>query len=596
MAKKAVALLLFGLFLSIPGTAFAQQTPTIEVVSQDWKVENDSTWNLTFATSTVDPDVEVDITIFAIQEGNRVPLHRFNQVPIDPEEPQTTWQLDIRSLNSSEPTRTLIPEAGNYIVGLDLRDAESVVASTETVLTVTPNGEPQNPTLALIAEGDQLESTLALLESTGSGAIVGLDITAVQQILSDESLRERANLALQDSTAFSFVKTEANVSSLTTSDLLDEFLALISDSNQSLSDSGINVLPSMTLLPSEVGLNTYQALAEAGIDRVVIEQLEDNSAFALEANPAVQIYPLQTDAQLIQGDLSLTSRAAAKLTAESLIIPLDLRDFDNVDVAAALVADFSGTALDNASALPSRDATETAELIIENSDEIATALQLALSFGSQGNNSTPIGLGYRQRLFELINDDISEPDLASLTAEITADLAQVEILSGQQLNVASTEAELPITIINNSNSTRLLTLIADSEKATIESATRQITVQPGTNLENIRVEFRSLGSTDLEISLVTPDQQVVVSNQSLPVRSTAFPFMGVGLSAVALLSLLVWWAWTAKRGKKAKSEATQNVVSLEDSERPYNGSDQGGSKADGADIDNRTGPSPSQPV
>lgn len=597
MAKKLVALLLFGLIISIPGTAAAQQRSSIEVLSQDWHVPNDGTWNLTFATDAPEEVVSANITVFAIEGGSRIPIHRFDEIPVEVESNQTDWQLDIRSLSSSETDSTLIPGPGTYIIGIELTNSETTIAATETVLNVTTNDATPDPTLALITDSEGLAMTFDLLERTNGGALVALDIAAIELLLENADLRSRAVSALENSTAFSYASTNANISKVNASELLDELIVLVENGNEQLSEIGIAVLPSFTLIEQEPDLQTYQAFSASGINQFVLTDSSVSEAYRPNDVLDTQVHPIVSAEPIIQGPSSAVSEAAVKLATLAPVVPLDLRSQVDLGAAEALLEDFAGTSLANNEILSTRDLPTSNQITsYSNSTELAMAFQLARSFASQGNDTIAIGLGYQRQIIELLDEDIAEPELASLTAEITTDLAQVEILSGQQINVASTEAELPVTIVNNSDTTRQLTLNADSEKATIAESSRQITVEPGTNLENIRVEFRSLGSTDLDISLTTLDSRVTVSSESLPVRSTAFPGMGVGLSALALASLLAWWGWTVRRNRDSSSIAEPRIVSLEDQEPPYNGIDLGGGKIDGRDIDNRTGTRPSHPL
>ena len=68
----------------------------------------------------------------------------------------------------------------------------------------------------------------------------------------------------------------------------------------------------------------------------------------------------------------------------------------------------------------------------------------------------------------------------------------------------------------------------------------------------VRIQARSVTSGDrlpVEVTLTTPDGQLVIARAALTVHSTSISIVGIALTALAALVLLVWWARTWRKGR-----------------------------------------------
>ena len=69
----------------------------------------------------------------------------------------------------------------------------------------------------------------------------------------------------------------------------------------------------------------------------------------------------------------------------------------------------------------------------------------------------------------------------------------------------------------------------------------------------VRIQARSVTSGDrlpVEVTLTTPDGQLVIARSALTVRSTSISIVGIALTVLAALVLLVWWVRTWRKGRK----------------------------------------------
>ena len=385
MAKRLITIIIVSLFLVIPSQVNAQQSVNVEVVNQDWYVTNNGDWNLQFSTDGINQASAADITIFAIEDGGRVPLHRFNEIEFNPSLSQHDWELNIRSLSSEENERTLIPATGRYIVGIDIRNQDSVLASTETVMNVTANDFVPEPTLVLLVGEDELASALDLIESTEAKVIVGFEAAAVNQLINNEQLLTAAVPALAESTTFSFISTSADISSIQISELLDEVAQLVGDSNRLLEAAGLTTNPSLTLFRTEPNEPTLESLAELGFNSILVSDGLQNDGYRFANNPEVALYQAGNTSEPLPDSISATSQAAATLSPTDQLIVLDTATPEGFAIAERLAVDFKRSILPEPASLELGLPTsiETPNLF-ENSDAIAAAFQLALSYQSQG--------------------------------------------------------------------------------------------------------------------------------------------------------------------------------------------------------------------
>ena len=79
----------------------------------------------------------------------------------------------------------------------------------------------------------------------------------------------------------------------------------------------------------------------------------------------------------------------------------------------------------------------------------------------------------------------------------------------------------------------------------------------------VRIEARSVTSGDrlpVEVTLTTPDGQLVIARAALTVRSTSISIVGIALTVLAAIVLLVWWARTWRKGR---NETAARRMSME---------------------------------
>ena len=67
--------------------------------------------------------------------------------------------------------------------------------------------------------------------------------------------------------------------------------------------------------------------------------------------------------------------------------------------------------------------------------------------------------------------------------------------------------------------------------------------------------MRSGDRLPIDVTLRTPDGQLVIAHSELTVHSTSISIVGIGLTVLAGLVLLVWWARTWRRSRQRRPRA-----------------------------------------
>ena len=91
-----------------------------------------------------------------------------------------------------------------------------------------------------------------------------------------------------------------------------------------------------------------------------------------------------------------------------------------------------------------------------------------------------------------------------------------------------------------------------SDKFTFPNGnSRQLPLDRPTTSVRVTAQARTSGDRlPIDVTLHTPDGQLVLAHTVLTVHSTAISFVGVALTVLAGAVLLVWWARTWRRSRR----------------------------------------------
>ncbi len=132
-----------------------------------------------------------------------------------------------------------------------------------------------------------------------------------------------------------------------------------------------------------------------------------------------------------------------------------------------------------------------------------------------------------------------------------------EILESSRITLASRTAELPIAIHNNQPLPITVILRIGSEKLRFPDGNElTLSLVPGLNEFELRVETVASGDARLTATLTSPDGRLDLATGTIDIRSTAISGLGLVISVVALLVLGAWWARTILRVRRERHAAS----------------------------------------
>jgi hypothetical protein len=347
--------------------------------------------------------------------------------------------------------------------------------------------------------------------------------------------------------------------------------------------------------PSDLGEPGATALAERGVDRVVVDpdQVEPLRAGLLSLSLA-QPYLVQlddTDRELSALSLdrqildNLGTDASPALEASHLVAELAMLWFEQPgipraavlpidadvrpEVAAALLAALDGGAILEAVTVEGAFAAAgpllqpgggrvDRELASSDPDRIAPAVraQLAparallaglaslLGGADEGATWVPTAAAHL-----LLATSTALPERTQL-AHLDAVGAAVEQLTGavnvprrETVTLTARDGTVPLVVRNDGDVPLEVSVRLESSKLEFpEGDVLPLTLAPGSSRLDLAVRARASGSIPLTVTITSPDGSLTLAEVDYSIRSTAVAGAGIFLSAGAALFLMVWWA------------------------------------------------------
>lgn len=357
---------------------------------------------------------------------------------------------------------------------------------------------------------------------------------------------------------------------------------------------------------TEVGAEGGRLLAELGFDAIVVEPpspADDEDDEDLPPLPDSGPRPLT-------GAGPLLGLVAAPVLSAELAQP-SAADADAAHVALArlLLRPVEGD--------PSDDPDEATTVLVRPGDLPADSV-LARLLDLLDDPSAPVRVGGLDLVDELVDEDTepiepdlaAEPDLAEIAPRVLAAAGQLDAfqvliggesaraddlrlqvatalatttpaprrdaamdaveevlgtafgsirLSGQtDLNLTSRRGTLPVTVENaNPFPVDVIVRTRSDRIAFPDGGHLPVTVGAEDILRiDVPVQALATGSVPVFVELWTPDDRIRLDGRQLNVRSTAISGVGLVLSVGALVVLVVWWARSWRRNRRARPAGT----------------------------------------
>ncbi|QYG95294.1 hypothetical protein HC251_24585 [Iamia sp. SCSIO 61187] len=119
----------------------------------------------------------------------------------------------------------------------------------------------------------------------------------------------------------------------------------------------------------------------------------------------------------------------------------------------------------------------------------------------------------------------------------------VQAPASQVVTLTSSDGSVPLTVVNDLDEPATVTVeVRSNSRVEVRSFDAQQVLEPGPNRVSIPVHTRAPGDSSMEITIRSPDGEVILDEVDYTVRSTAVPGVGIVLSIGAVAFLIVWWA------------------------------------------------------
>ncbi len=133
----------------------------------------------------------------------------------------------------------------------------------------------------------------------------------------------------------------------------------------------------------------------------------------------------------------------------------------------------------------------------------------------------------------------------------------ITLATERTVTFTAQRAAIPVTVLSGAPYPVRVVVTLDSDKFTFpDGNTRQLLLDRPTTSVRVTAQARTSGDRlPIEVTLHTPDGQLVLAHTVLTVQSTAISFVGVALTVLAGAVLLAWWVRTWRRSRRARPRA-----------------------------------------
>jgi hypothetical protein len=176
-----------------------------------------------------------------------------------------------------------------------------------------------------------------------------------------------------------------------------------------------------------------------------------------------------------------------------------------------------------------------------------------------GHPSAPTGLGDL-----LLSTESQRLSIAQRSAALTAwdkafdrQTGSITLATERTVTFTSQRASIPVTVLSSAPYPVRVVVTLASDKFTFPNGNvRPLTLDRPTTSVRVTAQARTSGDRlPIDVTVNTPDGQLVLSRTVLTVHSTAISFVGIALTVLAGAVLLVWWVRTWRRSRRQRPRA-----------------------------------------
>jgi Family of unknown function (DUF6049) len=380
-------------------------------------------------------------------------------------------------------------------------------------------------------------------------------------------------------TSGTWVDTSSDLSSAEASDLGDGLQAAQAD-HLVLSDADLGALPTGPTVPKDLkdltfaqpftlsvghGQHVNAAGASSNVDALFTADHNDPVLAANQIVAALEFVhfenPYKTDARGIvveppaswQPSDTLLSTLLTEMAGNPILSPVTLSQF------FAQVPE-GGNGEPASRHLAAGTPSTTGAITKSAGRHLATARAHLTSFSAAagGHPHPAVFVDLSDLLLDAENRSFDPTQRAAATAVFVqrfgVEVNLVSLAAQSTITFTSRTASIPVSVLSSAPYPVKVVLSLSSDKFDFpDGNSRTLTLNHPTT--PVRIEARSVTSGDrlpVEVTLTTPDGQLVIARAALTVHSTSISIVGIALTALAALVLLVWWARTWRKGRRKR--------------------------------------------
>jgi hypothetical protein len=138
-----------------------------------------------------------------------------------------------------------------------------------------------------------------------------------------------------------------------------------------------------------------------------------------------------------------------------------------------------------------------------------------------------------------------------------AETGKISLGTERTVTFTAQRAPIPITVLSDASYPVCVVVTLASDKFTFpDGNTRVLLLDRPTTSVRVTAQARTSGDRlPIDVSLRTPDGQLLITRQVLTVHSTAISFVGVALTVFAGAVLAAWWIRTWRRSRRNRLRA-----------------------------------------
>ncbi len=145
--------------------------------------------------------------------------------------------------------------------------------------------------------------------------------------------------------------------------------------------------------------------------------------------------------------------------------------------------------------------------------------------------------------------------LSGVEERIGADLALITGPGTRSITLTAREATIPVRIENGLDRPVRARIRLESNRIDVRGGNQRVVdLEPGTNRLNLPVTVRTSGQFTVDVTILSADGAIPITQSRISVRSQVFSGVGIALGAGALLFLVIWWLLTYRRERRAVAD------------------------------------------